>query len=76
MKLKTAALLFAMLSIGGMSASGLTLAPAASAANLDEDGLGILLKDLDIALDEDIPLDEDGLGILLKDLDITEEEEE
>jgi hypothetical protein len=43
MNSKTAALFFAMLSLGGMLASGLTLAPAASAANLDEDGLGGIL---------------------------------
>jgi hypothetical protein len=77
---RTIELLFAIVSLGGMIAiPGLMIGQQqqpAYAARIDEDGLGIFLEDLDIALDEeDIALDEDGLGIFLEDLDRPLDEE-
>ena len=53
----TIELLFLMVSLGGMIAiSGLMIGQKqqqAYAANIDEDGLGFILKDLDRPLDEE-----------------------
>ncbi len=84
MSSKTAALLFTMLSLGGMLVSGSTLASTASAQpSYEEEVLGDLLDDLGISEEE---LDNllDNLGIidnrlvrdLLDNLDIIDEEED
>ena len=85
MNLKTAVLLFTILSLGGMLVPGLTLSPV-SAQPLDEEQLvDNLLDDLGIIDDEeeldnlldDLGIIDDGfVGNLLDDLGIIDDEEE
>ena len=84
MNSKTAALLFTMLSLGGMLVTGSTLASTASAQPSDEEELvGDLLDDLDIS-EEELDNVLDNLDIidnrlvrdLLDNLDIIDEEDD